>query len=156
MRIALLTCVLMLCFGLAVYADPAPVQVSVVSVRAVNEGHPQKVFGAGLETVKRAVGGLDYDTFSKVSSADATIPFGEKTTFFVNSKYSVLIEPTSVDGSGRVRLHTQVLMKSKDKNKDKVKVKALDTFLVMAPGKQMNLGGLKLTDGDLIIVLSVK
>ena len=154
MRVAVLTSLLTLCFGLAVFAEPAPVQVSVVAVRAVNEGHAQKVFGSGLEKVKRAVAGLDYDTFSKVSSSDATIPFGEKTTFFVNKTYSVMIEPTSVDGSGRVRLHTQVLMKSKDKKKKTVK--ALDTFLVMAPGKQMNLGGLKLADGDLIIVLSVK
>ena len=126
MRVAVLTYVLTLCFGLAVFADPAPVEVSMVAVRGVNEGHTQKVYGSGLESVRRAVGALDYDTFSKVASSEAKIPFGEKTTFFVNKTYSVIIEPTSVDSYGRIRLHTQVMMKSKDKKK--VNIKALDNL----------------------------
>jgi hypothetical protein len=136
------------------FADPAPVQVSLVSVCAKNEGRSHKYFEEGLAKVKQAVAPLSFDTFTKVSSAEATIPFGEKTTFFINGTYSLIIEPTSIDSNGRIRLHTQVMMKST--TKDEKKVKAMDTVLVMAPGKQLNLGGLKLADGELIIVLSVK
>ena len=135
------------------WAEPAPVTVSLVAVRAANEGHARKVFGEGLEKVVQAIASLDYDSFSKVSASDATIPFGEKTKFFINSTYSLVIEPTAIDNEGRIRLHTQVMMKAKDRKEN---VKALDTVLVMAPGKQLNLGGLKLADGDLIIVLSVR
>lgn len=154
MRNAALIGILSLLLVMPTYADPEPVQVSLVSVCGKNEGRQQKTFGEGLATVQRAVAPLDYDTFIKVSSSDATVPFGQQTTFYINSTYSLIVEPTSIDTSGRIRMRTQVMMKSKDENKDMVK--ALDTVLVMAPGKQLNLGGLKLDDGDLIIVISVK
>ncbi len=153
MRIAIITGLLFVCFTYTSVADPAPVKVSLVSVCATNEGHPQKFFSEGLKNVTRAIAALDYDTFKKISSSEATIPFGEKTTFFINSTYSLVIEPTSIDNEGRIRMRTQVMMKPKN---SKEKIKALDTVLVMAKGKQLNLGGLKLAEGDLIIVLSVK
>ena len=103
--------------------------------------------------VKSAIASLSYDTFEKLGSSEATIPFGEKSTFFINQKYSLVVEPTAVDDQGRIRLKTQVMMKMK---KGDETVKALDTMLVMAPGKHLNIGGLKLDDGDLIVVLSVR
>ena len=149
-----LTFVLACVVSVSSIAEPAQVDVSLVSVCGKNEGRAQKHYGAGLSTVKRAVAGLDYDTFTKVSSSEARIPFGERTTFFIDSTYSLVVEPLSIDNAGRVRLRTQVMMKSKKNPKESVK--ALDTVLVMAPGKQLNLGGLKLNDGELVIVLSVK
>ena len=74
----------------------------------------------------------------------------------LDESYSLIVEPTAVDKQGRIRLKTQVMMKKKSKDGVKL-VKALDTVLVMAPGKRLNLGGLKLEGGgDLIIVLSVE
>lgn len=133
--------------------DPAPVEITVVSVQASNKGTPHKTFSKGLEKVKSAIASLSYDTFEKIGSSNAVILFGEKTTFYINQRYSLVVEPTSIDDQGRIRLKTQILMQSK---KDSDPVKALDTVLVMAPGKHLNLGGLKLTDGDLIVVMKVK
>lgn len=137
-----------------VFAEPAPVAFSMVAVKASNEGVSPKRFGEGLEGVKSAIRSLNYDTYLKVSSSSATIPFGEKTTFFINDTYTLVVEPTAVDDRGRIRMNTVVMMKGK--GTDKPPVKALDTVLVMAPGKHLNLGGLKLDGGDLIVVLSVR
>ena len=136
------------------FAEPAPVAFSMVAVKASNEGVSPKRFGAGLEAVKPAIRSLNYDTYVKVSSYAATIPFGEKTTFFINDTYTLVVEPTAVDDRGRIRMNTVVMMKGK--GRDQQPVKALDTVLVMAPGKHLNLGGLKLDGGDLIVVLSVR
>lgn len=135
-------------------ANPAPVEFSMVAVKASNVGVSPKQFGAGLGKVKSAIQSLSYDTFEKISSSNATIPFGEKTEFFINQKYTLVVEPTAVDERGRIRMNTVVMMKS-DREDGKL-VKALDTVLVMAPDKHLNLGGLKLEDGDLIVVLSVR
>lgn len=153
MRAAVFTGFLALCFATTCLAEPAPVKVSLVSVCAKNDGRAQKVFGEGLSKVKRAIATLDFDTFTKISSSEATIPFGKKTTFFIDTDYSLVVEPTSIDDAGRIRIRTKVMKKSRDGKKDKV---TLDTVLVMAPGKQLNLGGQKLADGVLIVVLSVK
>lgn len=136
------------------YAQPAPVEFSMVAVKASNVGVSPKQFGPGLGSVRPAIQSLNYDTYEKISSSTATIPFGEKTTFYINKKYSLVVEPTAVDDRGRIRMNTQILMKS-DKEKGK-EVKALDTVLVMAPNKHLNLGGLRLEEGDLIVVLSVR
>ncbi|MFP6597055.1 MAG: hypothetical protein VCC01_06325 [Candidatus Hydrogenedentota bacterium] len=152
MRVAVLTGFLALCVTTMSFAEPAPVKVSLVSVCAKNDGRTQKYFGEGLAKVKRAIAKLDFDTFTKVSSSERTIPFGEKSTFIIDSDYSLVVEPTSIDDAGRIRMRLKVLKKYGDDKKDKV---TLDTVLVMAPGKQLNLGGQKLADGVLIVVLSV-
>ena len=113
-----------------------------------------KTFDRGLESVKPAIASLSYDTFQKLGAAEAVIPFGKSSTFYINEKYSLIVEPTAVDDQGRVRLKTQIMMKSQ-KEEGKA-IKALDTVLVMAPGKHLNLGGLKLPEGDLIVVLKVR
>ena len=54
---------------------------------------------------------------------------------------------------GRVRLRARITARSKD---GKQTATALDTTLQIKPGAQMNLGGLRLDTGDLILVISVK
>ena len=153
-RLFAITLVLQLALLFPAFANPAPVEFSMVSVKASNVGVSPKQFSNGLGKVKSAIRALNYDTFEKISSSNATIPFGEKTEFFINQKYTLVLEPIAVDDRGRIRMSTVIMMKS-DKDGGKM-VKALDTVLVMAPDKHLNLGGLKLNDGDLIVVLSVR
>ena len=128
-----------------------PLQVAVVAVQAKNEGRVAKHFGAGLSKVRPAIKGLDYDSFYKIRSADVPMPYGEEAKIFIDDRYALYITPLSVTEQGRIRIRARITMKSKDKT-----VKALDTKLTMTPGSSINLGGLRLKSGELIIVISVR
>ena len=157
MRAFSLILVVLLVFSNVAMAEPKPVDFSFVAVKGSKTSTSgQKVFGKGLESVRRDIANLNYSNFQKLSAYSATINFGEPTKVPIDESYTLVVEPTAVDKQGRIRLNTQVMMKKKTKDGVKL-VKALDTVLVMAPGKRLNLGGLKLKNGgDLIIVLSVK
>ncbi len=128
-----------------------PLQVSVVAVQAKNEGRASKHFGPGLEQVRGAVSGLDYDSFYKLSSTDIPVSYGDEATIYIDAQYTLYITPLSVTGDGRIRIKARITMKSKAKT-----VKALDTTLTMKPGSHLNLGGLRLSSGELIVVISVR
>ena len=137
---------------------PEPVEFSFVAIKASNiSGVTQKAYSIGLEAVRQDIASLSYNSFEKKSAYSGTIPFGSKTKVPIDDTYSLIVEPTAVDQQGRIKLSTQVMMKKENKDGKVVNVKALDTVLIMAPGKKLNLGGLNLKDGgDLLIVLSVK
>ena len=139
-----------LCAGADEVPD-TPLQVSVVAVQAKNEGRTSKHFGPGLVRVRRAVSGLDYDSFYKVRSADIPVPYGEEAKIYIDGQYTLYVTPLSVVEDGRIRIKARITMKLKGKT-----VKALDTTLTMKPGSHLNLGGLRLSSGELIVVISVK
>lgn len=128
----------------------SPVQVSVVAVQAKNEGRGSKYFGPGLQEVRTAISGLNYDSFYKVRSADVPAPYGEETKIFIDEQYTLYVTPVSVSADGRIRIRARITMKSDQKT-----IKALDTTLTMMPGSRLNLGGLRLKSGELIVVMSV-
>ncbi len=130
-----------------------PVSVTMVAVQATREGHAEKSFGPGLESVQRALTGLDFDTFVRVQSAEIPSPYGEEQTIHINPKYTLHITPVSQQDDGRVRLRARITAKSRDGSQT---VNALDTTLQIKPGMQLNLGGLRLDTGELILVISVK
>jgi hypothetical protein len=130
-----------------------PVTLSMVAVEARREGHPQKSFGPGLESVQRALAALNFDTFSRVSSAELPVPYGTEQQIHINSKYTLFVKPVSQTDDGRVRIRARITMKSRDGTQT---VDALDTTLLIKPGTHLNLGGLKLESGELIVVVSVK
>ena len=130
-----------------------PVSVTMVAVQATREGHPQKSFGPGLESVQRALGSLDFDTFVRVQSADIPCAYGQEQAIIINQKYTLYITPVSQQEDGRVRLRARITALSRDGNQ---KLNALDTTLQIKPGMQLNLGGLRLEKGELILVISVK
>jgi hypothetical protein len=130
-----------------------PVTLSVVSVEARREARPEKFFGPGLESVKRALVALNFDTFNRVSSAELPVPYGTEQQIFINKKYTLFVEPVSQTDDGRVRLRARVTMKSRDGTKT---ADAIDTTLLIKPGTHLNIGGLRLDSGELILVVSVK
>ncbi len=149
---ALLLCCLS--FATAVHAsDNEPFRVSMMAVQATNEGRSVKYFGEGLQQVRGAIGGLSYDTFRKLTSIETTIPFDKETKLRINEHYSLYLTPKSTDTQGRIRMRARLTMTSRDGEKT---VNALDTVLTMAPGKHLNLGGLRLDDGELVVVLTAR
>jgi hypothetical protein len=133
--------------------DGEPVSVSMVAVDARNENRSSQYFGPGLESSRKALSGLGYDTFLKVRSAEVPSPFGEEQKIYINDTYTLYVTPESVRDDGRIRLRARIEATSRD---GKQKKNALDTTLLIAPGSYLNLGGLPLEEGSLILVISVK
>lgn len=130
-----------------------PANVSVVAVEARRENRAQQYFSPGLESVRRALADLDYDTFYKIQSAELPCPYGEEQKVYVTDRYTLYMTPVSVRDDGRIRLRARITMKSRDKERE---VNALDTTLLIAPGTHLNLGGMRLDEGELIVVISAK
>lgn len=130
-----------------------PALVKMVAVQATNEGRGSKYFGEGLEGVRKSVIGLDYDTFHRVKATEKAAPYGLETKLPIDGRYTLCLTPVSVGADGRIRLKTRITMTSR--NPERGTINALDTTLVMVPGKPINLGGLKLDIGELIVVLRV-
>jgi hypothetical protein len=130
-----------------------PVSVTMVAVEARREGRAQQYFGPGLDPVRRALASLDFDTFNRVQSAEIPAPYGEEQTIHINQKYTLHITPVSQMEDGRVRLRARITARSRDGSQT---INALDTTLQIKPGIQLNLGGLRLESGELILVISVK
>ena len=148
-------CILVLLLTAATGAAVASesVSLSMVAVQASNESRGAKFFGPGLDTVKRAIRSLNYDTYTRITSTDTSIPFHKETKLYIDEQYTLHLKPVSIDDQGRVRMQARLTMKREGQPEP---INALETTLTMAQDKHLNLGGLKLKKGDLIVVLSVR
>ncbi len=135
--------------------QPKPVQISVVAVKAVRDGRKPVYMDAAIP--KRCHGALKplrYDAYFKLQTADMPLPFNREQEIYLTKKYSLNVTPIDHDAQGRVRLRARIMIKSEDpKTPPK---KALDTTVAMVRGKPFNLGGLKVDNGVLIVVLTLK
>lgn len=129
-------------------------KIRVVAVDARVENRAQKHFDRGLESVKPALKDLDYDAFYLLKSAEVNCDFDKQTDIQISADYTLHVTPIEKTADGRVRLRCQITMPPKTPGGESVS--ALNTTLLMAPGKHLNLGGLKLKDGELIVVLSLR
>ncbi len=128
------------------------VNVAMVAVEGRREGKSTQSFGPGLDEVRKALTGLAFDTFTKVQSAEVPCHYGEEQRILVNERYTLYVTPVSKLDDGRVRIRARITRLSRDGTT----VDALDTTLQLVPGAHLNLGGLKLEQGELILVMSVK
>jgi len=145
--------VMLVALSVAGAGEQDTVSVSMVAVDARHENRTERYYGPGLESVKKALSGLSHDTFLKVQSAETPSPFGEEQKIYINKRYTLYITPEYVRDDGRIRLRARITARSRDGTKTAT---ALDTTLLIAPGSYLNLGGLPLEQGSLIVVLSVK
>ena len=131
-----------------------PLNVTMVAVRATNEGRVPKHFDKELRACKPSLQPLSFDAFYHLNSAILGIPFGKETELYISAKYSLWLNPQSIDEDGRVHVKARITMAAR-RPEDKA-INALNTTLSIVPGRPLNLGGLPLPQGELIIVLSVK
>ena len=132
---------------------PPGVTVSVVSVQATKEGNRPKHFDRELTPYKKSLVKLSYDTFRKLNIDSKSAPFGKVAKIPINDQYTLHLTPVERQKDGRVRVKARITMKKKPNGKT---VDALKTTLSLPQGKPLNIGGMKLEKGNLIIVLSVK
>jgi hypothetical protein len=128
------------------------VTLSVTAVRATTEGNRPKHFDQSVAPCRKSLVNLRYDTFRKLKVVTEAATFGKKTRIPLNDQYTLYLTPLERQKDGRVRVKATISMK---KGPDDKVVNALETTLALPPGNPLNLGGMKLDKGDLVIVLSV-
>ena len=138
--------------ALAQDSPPESVTISVVAVQATTEGNRPKHFDRSIAHCKKSLVKLSYDTFRELKIVSRAIPFVKKTRIPINDQYTLYLTPIQRQPDGRVRVKATITMKKKPDGKT---VNALETTLSLPPGNPLNLGGMKLEKGDLVIVLSV-
>lgn len=130
-----------------------PVTVSMVAVQATNEGRAKKFVAPELRKVRHAIIGLDYDTFNRVREERKSVPYGRESEFAINARYTLYVTPLSRAPDGRIRIKARIVMLPRRAGREAID--ALNTTLIMVPGKHLNLGGMKLDLGELIVVMSL-
>lgn len=134
-------------------AEAPPVPVSFWAVQATESDQTTKTFGPGLESVQDTLKSLPYSDFKKITTGRKAVSFGASERVRVNANYTLCLKPISKEADGRYRVEIQVEMDPEDPNKDPVR--ALDTRMLMRPGEQVRIGGMRLKGGgELVIVLA--
>ncbi|MFP4499917.1 MAG: hypothetical protein ACLFTT_02860 [Candidatus Hydrogenedentota bacterium] len=135
--------------------DPPPVTLAVWAVHATNEGREEPNVDSALVSVREALRGLPFDTFHNLMHTRRDCPVNTETKVRIDKRYTLVVQPLDHQKNGRARLDVCVLMQRPPKDGKKTKpVAALSTVLVLSPDKEVTLGGLKLDDGELVLILA--
>lgn len=137
---------------LAATPPDAPVPLNLWALQATQEAHTPAQFDPGLDAIRDAVADLPFDTYHTVKALRQDLPRGQETRVPLNERYSLVLSPLENDAEGRVRLELRVEIAPKTPQ-DKP-VTALSTRLAIRPGEQAKVGGFKLDQGELVIVIS--
>ena len=128
-----------------------------------------KRFGMGLDTVRPALEDLDFDEFRKVAVAKAMAKPGQEVRLAIDRRYTLYVKPLARDNKGRIRITARVeeLVRKKpeskarrgirrrEKDKKLVHRQALSLTSAVARDKPLRLGGFKLDEGELVVILTV-
>ena len=161
-----------------------PVTISMVAASATNEGpriaekkqysgvvksmvppkndtKDKRFFDPELKSIQKAVADLPYDTYRKVNVATQKVKMAEEAAFEINPTYTLRATPVEKDEQNRIRMDLRIDEKvevedSETKKKKVVVREALTSTSSIAPGKPLVLGGLKLKEGRLVIVLTAE
>jgi len=143
----------------------APVEVTMTAARATIEKQPadeknaRKDFGPGLEHIRAALDDLDFNTFRLVKSSKNIVKPGEEAHFPINGRYSLYFTAVGRDAEERIRVSVQIKEKVKktvDGQEQVVLREALSTTCAVVAGKPLRLGGLKLDEGQLVVIVVVR
>ena len=132
--------------------QPPPVSISVVAVHATHE-NGAKQFDPGLENIRRTLEDAGFDRYQKLRATTISAAFDHESSVDLSSGYALSITPLSRERNDHVRMHIRLRMEVKPQGGEAIC--AVDTTIVIAPGKQFVLRGLKMDKGELIVVMSL-
>ena len=150
---------------LAASQNPPAIKTVPVSQRApeptaspnprVSTPHSEvlRTYDAELESLRPALADLDYDTFKKVSISRLPVTFNEETNIEVTPEYVLHVTPLSVEKNGMVRLNVRLELRSKQEGRPPRN--AIATTLATAQNRLFMLRGLKMENGELVVVMKV-
>ncbi len=134
--------------------DVAPVNLTVVAVHATREHAGRKRLDPGLDVVKTALADLDFDTYHTVKTTELSVRMRQSARVELNTKYTLDITPKERNADRHVRMDLRVEMVPKRAGAPPVN--AITTTVTMPPDKQVKLRGLKMDEGELVVVISLK
>lgn len=132
----------------------APAEFKIWAMEAHTEGRDSPHFDSGLEEVRDAVKALKFDTYLKLKTDVHQFKDDTKYQSPIDAVYSLTASAPVTDKDGRYRMKLTISMASKKAPGGEIE--ALDTELLLPPGKKVLVRGLKLGDGkELVVVLSL-
>lgn len=133
----------------------APVVLSVWAARATQESREEVHLDAALEPIRASLRGLPFNTYRSLVTARPSCPMGEETRLAITAHYTLAVKPVSRTDGGRLCLEVRVEMPPHPDSKRAEPVAALSTVVNLSPNRQIKLGGLRLEEGELVLVLAV-
>lgn len=119
------------------------------------DGAREQRFDAGLESIREAVTSFPFDTYRKLSSQSQSTKIGEKATFTLSNGYTLHITPIDRDDRGRTRVKADIQEQSR-KAGQPVERDVVHTTSAIAPGKHLLLSGLPLSEGQLMVFVTIE
>lgn len=133
---------------------PPPTNIDVYAVYATHEPGDKTYFDPGLDPIRNAVADLGFNHYKKLEAKTITATFNKETEISVNPRYTLCIEPLNKDDDGRIRLNVRVAIAPRFEHEPPRN--AVQTTIVMAPGSQFKFRGLKMDQGELVLILALK
>ena len=134
--------------------EETPPLVSIWAVQATDESREEPHFDRGLEDIRSTVSSLRYDTYRNIKFTRERMAIDSETRLRINDRYTLYITPLAYENNGQVRLQLRMEMQPRDRDKDPVVV--LQSRQLLAPNRKMIIGGPRLEEGDLVIVLETQ
>lgn len=148
---------LLVCVSLlsgAIFAETRPVDLSICAVHATQEARETRYFDAGLEFVRAVLLDLPFNVFHLIKKEELRATTGQETRLALDERYTLFITPIEVLENGSVRMDVRIDVKSK--KPDVTPIKALQTRMLVQAGKKVKFRGLKLDEGEMVLVLGVR
>jgi hypothetical protein len=122
-------------------------------VQALKTGSAEKQFDGGAQAVRKAVEDLPYDTFRTVYSGTAAVAPGAESRITLNDTYALLLQCRSRDGKDTA--HLDITVEIPPGSPGGPPRKAVQSCMVVCAGKRVRIGGLKMTEGEMVVVLEM-
>lgn len=166
-------CVTSLAAQEAMEAPPSPVSVMLIAVRATHRGHEEREFDSSVASIKETVKDLkQFDDFRKLRALKTLAPYGKDTKIPLNREYTLILTPIERISHNRIRCTIRVQMRVKEEpeekddrdnskdhsegeNPERKYKEILRCKLVAVSEKPFKVGGLKLEEGQLVLVLTL-
>jgi hypothetical protein len=138
--------------GIAAGAETAV--LSVWAARATQEAREGVHVDPALEPIRQSLRGLPFNTYRSLLTARPACPMGEETRLRVTAHYTLVVKPLERKDGGRLCLEVRIEMPPHPDSGRTEPVAALSTVVNLSPNRQIKLGGLKLEEGELVLVLA--
>ena len=130
-----------------------PVSLSVWAVQALKTGAAEKQFDNGAQAVCKAIEDLPYDTFRGVFTGSATVAPAAETRLTLNDTYTLLIQCRAREGKNAA--HIDITVELPPASPGGPPRKAVQSCMVVCTGKMVRIGGLKMNEGEMVVVLEM-
>ena len=138
-------------------AAQSSVRFEMVAVAATDNPErrkDEKRFDPALDgATKTALAKLPYNTFTKIASGKAATTYDREVSIDINEAYTLYLTPLDKGLLGRIRIKIRIA--ARDSEQGGAKKDALRVTLRAVPKDKIVLGGPRLKEGDLALVLTV-